>query len=55
MRRMTPLNTDDGLLYATLADHLAQAIHAGEVRIGERLPSVRKLASLYHVLSLIHI
>lgn len=49
MPRMTPLNPGDGLLYATLADHLAQAIHAGEVRTGERLPSVRTLANQYHV------
>jgi DNA-binding transcriptional MocR family regulator len=50
MPRMTTLlQSDDGLLYATLADHLAQAIHSGEVRTGERLPSVRSLATRYHV------
>jgi len=52
MSAMTPLDTDSGpsgLLYATLADHLAHAIQNGKVKTGERMPSVRTLSKQYRV------
>lgn len=49
MPSMTPFDSDSGLLYASLADHLARAIQSGEVKTGERMPSVRTLARQYHV------
>jgi len=48
MRRMQPL-ADDGHLYEALATRLAEAIGAGRVKAGERLPSVRTLSSQYKV------
>lgn len=49
MPAMTHLDHDSGLLYASLADHLARAIQGGEVKTGERMPSVRTLARQYRV------
>ncbi|MBM5575574.1 PLP-dependent aminotransferase family protein [Deefgea sp. CFH1-16] len=36
-------------LYFQLAEELAQAIHAGVLRAGEKLPSIRKLSSERHL------
>lgn len=49
MRRMTPLNNGEGLLYESLATRLAEAIDSGRVKAGERLPSVRTLSRQYGV------
>ncbi|APV52254.1 hypothetical protein BWI17_02695 [Betaproteobacteria bacterium GR16-43] len=46
---MTPLDSDGGLLYETLAARLSEAIDSGRVKAGERLPSVRTLSRQYSV------
>ncbi|QJR09448.1 Histidinol-phosphate aminotransferase [Usitatibacter rugosus] len=49
MPRMTPLSSNGGLLYESLAARLAEAIDTGRVKAGERLPSVRTLSRQYGV------
>lgn len=49
MKRMTPLSSDGGLLYETLATRIAEGIDTGRVKAGERLPSVRTLSRQYGV------
>jgi len=49
MRRAATATTAEGFLYRDLARQIAEAMRAGSLRIGDRIPSVRRLSKQHSV------